>query len=74
MSDRRFVRGPHDFEQLFPGATVTLVCSPAHTFVVTDTRAIFTEDGEVPNPVTIVGVTERGKLQRMVVSAYTLRY
>ncbi len=67
------IKSPEDFVHLFPGATCRILsCVNANSFTVIDTRDISTDDGPLPNPVTLVTVDNNGRPHTITVSAYAL--
>jgi hypothetical protein len=68
---RQAMRPVEDFSTIQLGQMVAIVSNPGVLFTVTDIRNIFVEDGEVPNPVTLVLVTPE-RAQIITVSAHCL--
>lgn len=69
------VKSPEDFKNIYPGATCRILSNVnANTFTVIDTRSIYTEDLEVPNPITLVTVDNHGRPHVVTVSVYALKF
>lgn len=67
------IRGEEDLNEVYPGRIVSLAHSTKEIkFTVIDTRAIHTEDGILPNPVTLVGIDDSSRAYTIVVSVWAL--
>lgn len=68
----KIVSSAEDLRDIYPGRVVSLRHNAHQLFTVIDTREIYTEDGNVPNPVTLVTSGNDGRPYIVTVCAYAL--